>query len=195
MSVGRARQDWHSSRKRLQTTLVASPRNQILTSDQSSDTHARDLNGLGRFHVRLVSEKSPSAGVGERPLLTRNRAGQYFSRQHGHCRRRLSRDLAPCDPASSPGTASVARSKSYTRRSCRPRSWPVRRPPPRPGSPRGSSAIGETSTRCADSPRIHHHHRSALAGQAAERLSQLRESSGRDLTKNSRPGNGHAISE
>jgi hypothetical protein len=37
-------------------------------------------------------------------------------------------------------------------RCCRRRSWPVRRPAPRPGSPPGFSAIGETSTRCADSP-------------------------------------------
>jgi hypothetical protein len=35
---------------------------------------------------------------------------------------------------------------------CRRRSWPVRRPAPRPGSQPGSFAIAERSTRCADNP-------------------------------------------
>jgi hypothetical protein len=43
--------------------------------------------------------------------------------------------------------------RSCTRaRCCRRRSWPVRAQAPLPGSPSGSSSIGETSTRCVDSP-------------------------------------------
>ena len=46
-----------------------------------------------------------------------------------------------------------SRHQNCTRgRCCHRRSWPVPPPAPRPGSPTGSSAIAERSTRCADSP-------------------------------------------
>ena len=50
------------------------------------------------------------------------------------------------------GRSASPRQNCTRGRCCRRRSWPVRRPAPRPGSPPGSCAIGETSTRCADSP-------------------------------------------
>jgi hypothetical protein len=50
------------------------------------------------------------------------------------------------------GRSASPRQNCTRGRCCRRRSWPVHRPAPGPGSPPGSSAIGETSTRCADSP-------------------------------------------
>jgi hypothetical protein len=55
-----------------------------------------------------------------------------------------------------PGRSASLRHNCTRGRCCRRRSWPVRRPAPRPGSPPGSSAIGETSTHCTDSPSPHH---------------------------------------
>jgi hypothetical protein len=50
------------------------------------------------------------------------------------------------------GRSAAPRQNCTRGRCCRRRSWPARRPARRPGCPPGSSAIGETSTRCADSP-------------------------------------------
>ena len=50
------------------------------------------------------------------------------------------------------GTASLATSKLYMRAVLAPTIWPVRRAARPPGSPPGSAAIEERSTRCADSP-------------------------------------------
>ena len=50
------------------------------------------------------------------------------------------------------GRSGSPRQNCTPERCCRQRSWPVRRPAHPLGSPPGSAAIGEMSTRCADNP-------------------------------------------